>query len=108
MENKKRPRKRSVNWKRVIIVAALTLGAVAFTYEALQVADAVNEANNKEIVVSYTVQQGDSLWGIAKMFYGEDEDVDKMMWIIKQDNDITGDNVNAGKVLMIKLPRKDK
>lgn len=107
MENKKRPAKRSVNWKRVVIVAALALGAVAFAYDSLQVADAVNEQNNKEVTVSYTVQQGDSLWGIAKMFYGESEDVDKVVYMIKQANDIQSDDVMAGKVLMIKLPRKD-
>lgn len=90
------------------MVGALVVAAVAFAYDAYQVnADAAPNVE-KEIVVSYEVQPGDTLWGIAKAFYGEERNVDEVMYIIKQDNNITSDEVNAGKVLTIKLPRKDK
>lgn len=108
MESKKRkPKKRKIDWKKVIITSALAAAGVAFAYDAYQV-NADTAANvEKEIVVSYEVQPGDTLWGIAKAFYGEEKDVDEVMYIIKQDNNI-GDAVPAGKKIMIRLPRKDQ
>lgn len=94
-------RKTRIRWGRVLwVLMIITLTIGVMWYETM-LPTTVNVP--KPMVVTYVVEDGDSLWSIAKRAYGESVDVDKAMQEIKQLNQLESDTVAVGKELKLQL-----
>lgn len=54
----------------------------------------------------YTVENGDTLWDIAKYIGGEDEDVRKVIYRIKSDNGLKTSEIQPGQELEVRVLRR--
>lgn len=72
------------NKKHHLILAILTLVIVFAVIGILCARPAISSQEP----VAYTVRKGDTLWTICRSFYGDNQDVRKMIWQVQQLNNI--------------------
>lgn len=73
------------NKKHHLILATLTLVLVFAIVGIL----CSRPASSHQEPVAYTVRKGDTLWTICRSFYGDNQDVRKMVWQVRELNGIT-------------------
>jgi nucleoid-associated protein YgaU len=105
--NKKMVHRRRVNRTKgnimaLLFVFAMTASLFAITYRVQEVLANERDLKNTETVV-YTVEKGDTLWGIAqKTGFGEDIDTRKIIDRIEKLNNLDSVNtIHPGDVLVI-------
>lgn len=92
---KQRKKRTHIRWDRVIAVAMIPVVLVglyfAVAQEPIQYED-----------TTVMVQEGDTLWGIAKNAVGEEVDVRKSIRDIMNDNDLKDGVIHPGMTLKVK------
>ncbi|MDO5293028.1 MAG: LysM peptidoglycan-binding domain-containing protein [bacterium] len=84
----------------LMIAVLLTIGAFLIT--PIVKASGVNTVTREQQVKSIQIQEGDSLWSIAKEnFSSEYDSIDQYVKDIKECNNISSDTIHAGKYLII-------
>lgn len=58
-------------------------------------------AESEPVYKNVTVQQGDSLWTIAKEQYGGGADIRQAVYEIRQANDLTSSSLREGQIIRI-------
>ena len=104
MIKEKRPLSFRAKRNRAIatILAIAVIGGISYGVKALY---AYTHKPKTVNVYTYTVQKGDTLWGIAEK-YKDDSDVRKEMYDIAKDNGFSmGDYLKPGKRLTIEVRR---
>lgn len=81
------------------ILAIAAVGGIAYGVKALY---AYTHQPKTSTVYTYTVQKGDTLWGIAEKYKYDSDDVRKEMYDIANDNGLKmGDHLQPGRRLTI-------
>lgn len=90
--------------KNVIIFIFVLLITVFSIAGIVQAQNNIDENTISEIqVIEVTVQEGDSLWSIAKPYYDGEEDYRKYLSEIKELNNMDGAVIYPGQTLIIPL-----
>ncbi|MDO5519315.1 MAG: LysM peptidoglycan-binding domain-containing protein [bacterium] len=84
-----------------VVMAVLLLIAACFITPIVK-ASGINTVEKEQQVKSIQIQEGDSLWSIAKEHYSNDyTSIEQYIEDIKQCNNISSDTIHAGKYLII-------
>lgn len=105
MRRKKRPLSFRAKRNRAIatILAIAVVGGMAYGVKALY---AYTHQPKASTVYTYTVQKGDTLWGIAEKYKDASDDVRQEMYNIAKDNGLKmGDHLQPGQKLTIEVYR---
>lgn len=76
----------------ILILIALTIYAVIIR---------TNETSKEYIEEDYTVQKGDTLYGIAQEYADEHTSLNEYIYKVKQVNNITSSNIEVGQTIKI-------
>lgn len=102
MKKVKRRKKRThIRWDRVIAVAMIPVLLVCVYYALAQ-----EPIEYEDTTV--LVQEGDTLWGIAKDAVGEKVDVRHTIRDIIADNNLDGANIQPGMTLKVKAVKHER
>lgn len=100
---KRKQRKRSIRWNRVIGVALaiiVIIGGACFQFgDYVKGEDTLVQGDNFK---AYVVQSGDTLWGVASTIATDHDDIREIMWQIEQDNHLTTGTLYTGQVLQLR------
>ena len=93
--------KRDYSRLKKIIAGAAVLGIAAVGIGAAE-----QEPPPMQTIV-YTVQPGDTLWHIAGEHISDDENIEELLYQIRQDNNIQGAAIQPGQKIIIKKELPD-
>lgn len=93
---KQRKKRTRIRWDRVIAVAMIPIVLVGLYFAVAQ--EPIQYEDTTVIV-----QEGDTLWGIAKNAVGEKVDVRQSIRDIMSDNDLKDGTIHPGMTLKVKV-----
>ena len=99
MKSSTRRKKRRIkitNWKR-FVTSILILASIIVIFNFVF----ANTNQDKASFMNYTVKSGDTIWMIAKEHFSDQKDIRKSVYEICKANDIIGENIYPGQILVI-------
>lgn len=87
-------------YRRVVALGAICIATSIATYS---IATTSNEQASETKQIVYTVQQGDTLWGITSKFVDDSDNILQVMHDIKAVNDIENGHLTPGQKIKIEL-----
>ena len=93
--------KKLYRYRRLVALGAICITATTVIYS---IATAGNQYSKPKTIIVYTVEQGDTLWGITSKFVDDSDNILEVMHDVKKRNNIENGQIVPGQKISIELP----
>lgn len=87
--------------KKLFLIATI---CIVSSFTIISIKNRTYANKEEKILIKYTVQEGDTLWSIAKKYNKQGEDIRKLIYEIRQHNNISP-MIREGQIIEIPVKK---